>query len=141
MSQFQSLREYELFVYTLSQHYPHLHYSTLVIAQRGRFLAELKGEIAFSGEHRLVVYERLTWDLGQLTIEGYSYEVWQGNEKLYWYDSQPHPHVPSLASTHPHHKHVPPDIKHNRVPAPDLSFIPPNLSFLIEEVERTLLQD
>lgn len=139
MSQFQSLREYEIFVYTLPQRYSSLLHSTLVVAQRGRGLAELKGEIAFSGEHRLAVYERLTWDTGPLTIEGYSYEVWRGNEKLYWYDSQPHPNDPTLASTHPHHKHIPPDIKHHRVPAPGLSFTSPNLSFLIAEIESSLL--
>ncbi len=43
--------------------------------------------------------------------------------------------------THPHHKHIPPDIKHNRVPAPGLSFTQPNLPFLIEEIERELLSD
>lgn len=141
MSQFQSLREYETFIYTLPQQFPSIRYSTLVVARRGRYLAELKGEIAFSGEHRLAIYERLTWDTGQLTIEGYSYEAWQGNDKLYWYDSQPHPNEPALASTHPHHKHVPPDIKHNRIPAPGLSFIPPNLPFLLEEIEPILPQD
>jgi hypothetical protein len=141
MSQFQSLREYELFVYTLAQRFTTIRYSTLVVARRGCYLAELKGELAFSGEHRLAVYERLTWDSGSLTIEGYSYEVWRGNEKLYWYDSQPHPNDPTLASTHPHHKHVPPDIKHNRIPAPDISFNSPNLPFLIEEIETVLLQD
>lgn len=83
MSQFQSLREYELFIYTLAQGFPTIRYSTLVVARRGRYLAELKGELAFSDEHRLAVYERLTWDSGSLTIEGYSYEVWRGNEKLY----------------------------------------------------------
>ena len=39
-------------------------------------------------------------------------------------------------SAHPHHKHVRPDIKHHRVPAPGLSFQAPNLPFLIREVER-----
>jgi hypothetical protein len=136
MSQFQSLRDYEVFVYTLPQEYASIHYSTLVVARRGRFLAELKGELAFSNRCRLVVYERLTWDTGSLIIRGYSYEVWRDNEKLYWYDSQPHPNNPSLASTHPHHKHVPPDIKHHRIPAPGLSFIQPNLPFLINEIEN-----
>ena len=139
MSQFQSLRDYEVFVYTLPQRYSSLLHSTLVIAQRGRGLAELKGEIAFSGEYRLAIYERLIWDTGPLTIEGYSYEVWRGNEKLYWYDSQPHPNDPMLASTHPHHKHIPPDIKHHRIPAPGLSFTSPNLPSLIAEIESTLL--
>lgn len=135
MSLSRSLREYENFVYTLIQRFPRILYSTLVVAQRGRSLAELKGEIAFNGRYRLVVYERLTWDNGPLTIVGYSYEVWQENEKLYWYDSQPHPGDPTLAGTHPHHKHIPPDIKHHRIPAPGLSFTPPNLPFLIEEVQ------
>jgi hypothetical protein len=49
------------------------------------------------------------------------------------------PNEPSLASTHPHHKHVPPNIKRNRIPAPGLSFVQPNLPFLIEEIETNLL--
>ncbi len=40
----------------------------------------------------------------------------------------------------PHHKHVPPDIKHHHIPAPGLSFTRPNLPFLIEEIERQVLQ-
>jgi hypothetical protein len=60
-------------------------------------------------------------------------------ERLYWYDPQPHPHIPELAATHPHHKHVPPDIKRDRVLAPGLSFIEPNLPFLIGEIEQILL--
>ena len=44
-----------------------------------------------------------------------------------------------LASTHPHHKHLPPDIKHHRVPAPGLSFSQPNLPFLIVEILEFLL--
>ncbi len=141
MNLFQSLRDYERFVYTLPHQFSYLLYSTLVVIRRGRQLAELKGEIAFSGEYRMVIYEYLTWDTTPLTIEGYSYEVWRGNEKLYWYDSQPHPTDPMLASTHPHHKHVPPDIKHNRIPAPGLSFTAPNIPFLLQEVEHTLLQE
>ncbi len=42
--------------------------------------------------------------------------------------------------THPHHKHILPDIKHHRIPAPDLSFTRPNLPFLIQEIERQVLQ-
>lgn len=45
----------------------------------------------------------------------------------------------SLASTHPHHKHIPPDIKHHRIPAPNLSFTIPNLPFLIEEIISEML--
>ena len=52
---------------------------------------------------------------------------------------QQYPHIPELAATHPHHKHVPPDIKHNRIPAPGLSFTQPNLPFLIQEIEESYL--
>lgn len=137
MNPFSSLSEYERFVYTLQQEYPSIVRSTLVIIRRGRKFAELSGELAFAHEYRLVVYERLSWDEGPLTLEGYSYEVWQ-HEKLYWYDSQPHPHDPTLASNHPHHKHIPPDLKRHRVPAPALSFTAPNLPFLIREIESQI---
>jgi hypothetical protein len=139
MNPFQSLGEYESFVYTLPQQFASILRSTLIVARRGRLLAELSGELAFADGRRLVVYERLTWDAGPLVIEGYSYEAWRGGEKLYWYDSQPHPDDPALASTDPHHKHIPPDIRHHRVPASDLSFTDPNLPFLIHEIETTLL--
>jgi len=68
-------------------------------------------------------------------IDAYSNEIWRSKELLYWYDSQPHPNNPSLQSTHPHHKHIPPDMKHNRIPAPELSFSSPNLPTLIAEIE------
>jgi len=67
------------------------------------------------------------------------YASYPEKDKLYWYDSFPHAGDPALASTDPHHKHVPPDIKRHRIPAPDLTFTAPNLSFLIKEIERTLL--
>jgi hypothetical protein len=47
--------------------------STLVLAQRGRLYAELVGECIFASGHRLVVFERLTWETGGLIIEGYSF--------------------------------------------------------------------
>jgi len=39
----------------------------------------------------------------------------------------------------PHLKHVPPDIKHHRIAAPDLSFARPNLPFVIKEIELEIL--
>ncbi|MGB3061872.1 MAG: DUF6516 family protein [Anaerolineae bacterium] len=139
MNRFRSLRDYELYVYSLQRSEPQITRSTLVIAQRGRLFAELTGDLTLAGGYRLAVYERLTWDANTVTIEAYSYEVWLGGEKLYWYDSQPHPNDPTLASTHPHHNHLPPDIKHHRVPAPGLSFSQPNLPFLIAEILEFLL--
>jgi hypothetical protein len=135
MNPFQSLREYEQFIYALPQTFSSIAHSTLVVIQRGRHFAELTGELTFANQCRLVVYERLMWQDGPLAAEGYSYEVWCGSRKLFWYDSQPHPDDPALANTKPHHKHIPPNIKHHRIPAPDLSLSKPNLPFLISEVE------
>lgn len=107
----------------------------MTIKQKGRFYAELDGELAFLWDYRLTIYELLLWNATTVSIDIYSYDAWQGSEKLYWYDSQPHPHIPSLAGTDPHHKHVPPNIKRNRIPAPGLGFAKPNLPFLIKEIE------
>jgi hypothetical protein len=68
-------------------------------------------------------------------ITAYGYEAYRGDERLYWYDDFPHPQDPELAVTHPHHKHVPPGMKHNRIPAPGMSFSQPNLPLLIREIE------
>lgn len=87
-----------------------------------------------------MVRERLVYQYYPVVIDWYGYEVWQGNEKLYWYDPQPHPHEPTLQSTHPHHKHVPLDIKHNRIAAPGMSFIAPNLPKLIQEIVELIQQ-
>lgn len=141
MNPFQSLPDYERFVYTLQRNYPEIVRSTLVVARRGVGLATLTGELLFENGHRLAVYEIFTWDDGPLLIQRYSYEVWHGSEKLYWYDPQPHPNEPSLASSHPHHKHIAPDIKQNRIPAPGLSFDKPNLPFLIEEIRSAMVRD
>ncbi len=82
----------------------------------GRSLGEVKGEIEFNNNITLKVRERI--DFTDDTIESYSYEVLKGSDTLYWYDPQPHPNDKSLSSTFPHHKHIPPGIKHNRIPAP-----------------------
>ena len=138
MNPFQSLRDYEVFVYTLSNLYPLIRSSTLIVAQRGSNYAGLSGELTFPGGFRLTVYERLSWESSAVIIEGYSYEGWQEGIKLYWYDSQPHPNDITLQSTHPHHKHIPPDIKHHRIPAPDIGFDQPNLPVLIVEIDELI---
>jgi hypothetical protein len=127
---FQSLRDYEEFVYTLPQQFTAIVSCTLVVARRGALVVTTTGEIHFSKGYRLTVKERLSLENGPLVLERYGYEVWRGEEKLYWYDSQPHPHDSAVASTDPHHKHIAPDIKHHRVPAPQLSFTRPNLPAL-----------
>ena len=126
---------YEEFIYTIREHYPSIQVSTLVVKMVASQKAEVVGSLFFADDIRLEVTQSISFDEHQ--IEGYGYEVYRGEEKLYWYDSQPHPHEPSLQSTHPHHKHVPPDIKHHRVPASGLSFTRANLPFLIEEIQST----
>lgn len=142
MNLFQSLHEYETFVYALNSHFPTIRSSTLVIASRGKYSATLRGELEFDLLYRLSIRERLALDTGGVTIEFYSYELWYNTDKIAWYDPQPHPDNPFLASTHPHHKHVPPDIKHNRAQrapaAPGLSFTQPNLPLLIKEIEQLI---
>jgi len=132
----RSADDYELFIYTLVERYWSIQSSTVVFERRGTSLARVAGELVLQQGFRIVVRERDVFDRSPATIEWYGYEVWQEEQKLYWYDSQPHPDDPTLQSTHPHHKHVPPNIKHNRVPAPAMSFTRPNLPAIIKEVEQ-----
>lgn len=132
--------DYELFLYTLPEEFESVLSSTLVFIRRGASLARVEGDVFFERELRLVVRERLLMNRLPMIIDSYGYEVWQGPQKLYWYDSQPHPDDPTLQSTHPHHKHVPPEIKHNRIPAPEMDFARPNLPALVREIERLLEQ-
>jgi hypothetical protein len=138
MNPFQSLRDYEEFVYTLRQQFPVVTGSTLVLIQRGKRTALVQGDITFADGYRVNVKERLSLDTDAVLIEDYGYELWHKGEKIAWYDSQPHPQDPTLKSTHPHHKHIPPDIKRNRIPAPNMSFIKPNLPALIREIEALI---
>ena len=100
----------------------------------------MKGELTFLDGYRITLGEQLTIDTSAVVIDSYGYELWHNTDKIAWYDPQPHPNNPLLASTHPHHKHVPPDIKHNRIPAPGLSFTQPNLPLLIQEIEQLIAQ-
>jgi hypothetical protein len=95
-----------------------------------------EGDIFFAQGFRLRIRQELDFEAGFIT--SYGYEAYQGEERLYWYDDFPHLNDLTLASTFPHHKHVPPDIKRNRIPAPELSFTRPNLPVLIQEIEALL---
>lgn len=92
----------------------------------------------FDGGYRVVVSERLIVEVDAIVLDFYGYELWHLATKFAWYDSQPHPNIPSLQSTHPHHKHIPPNIKRNRIPASNMSFARPNLPALIEEIETLM---
>ncbi len=134
----RTLLDYELFIYALQDDYPSIQVSTLTVIRQASDVATVEGDVFFHHDLRLRVLEVVRFDLIPPRLSRYGYEVWRGGEKLYWYDSHPHPNDPSLVATHPHHKHVPPDIKRHRIPAPGLSFTEPNLPFLIQEIERLL---
>jgi hypothetical protein len=131
-------KDYELFLYTLTDQFPSVRRSTVTLIRRGATIARVTGELYFDGDVRLVVRERLVYHRLPVVIDWYGYEVWRENKKLYWYDSQPHPSDPTLQGIDPHHKHIPPDIKHHRIPAPAMSFTQSNLPTLIHEIEALI---
>lgn len=112
--------------------------STVIVWSVSPFTGIAEGEIFFSDGFRLRMREEIDFD--DALITSYGYEAYRGSEKLYWYDDFPHPNDPTLASTHPHHKHVPPNIKRNRIPAPGLSFMQPNLPQIIEEIKTLIVE-
>ena len=111
--------------------------STIMVWSESPFTGIAEGEVFFKGGFRLRLRQELDFD-GRL-ITAYGYEVYKEEQRLFWYDDFPHPNDTVLAATHPHHKHVPPDIKHNRVPAPQKSFTQPNLLVLVLEIETLIL--
>lgn len=124
-------------IYSLQERYPRILRSTLVRATIGATLAKLEGQVIFADDVVLDVWELIDFEAGH--IRSYSYEIYRAGEKLAWYDPFEHPHIPELANTYPHHKHVLPDIKHNHIPGPGISFEQPNLPNLIEEIVREVL--
>jgi len=132
-----SVQDYSRHVYGLQERHPQIQQLRLSLYTTGTTDGILKGEIRFLEDIVLYVVEIIDFAAG--VIETYSYTVKRGQEALYWYDPQPHPENAALAATFPHHKHVPPQIKRHRTPAPEVSFERPNLDFLVEEIERELL--
>jgi hypothetical protein len=123
--------DYETLLYTLAERYPEVASSTVRLYTQSAMTALVRGSVHFSNGLELRVFEYL--DLTDGEIFDYSYEVYHGEAKIRWYDPQPHPENPALAETFPHHYHLDPDIKHNRRPAPGLSFAAPNLPALIAD--------
>ena len=122
-----SSEAYQAFIYTLRQYYSSIRRSTLVYIPSGALFGRVEGILSFDQDIVLCVQEHLNFELG--VIEGYGYEASRAHispdrpdfpaaaeycrasylhkDKLYWYDSFPHPNDPSLAATDPHHKHIP----------------------------------
>ena len=118
---------------------PTVQRSTVTVWSASPYTGVAEGEVLFPHGLRLRVREEIDFDAGLIT--SYGYEAYRGDERLFWYDDFPHPHDSALASTLPHHKHIPPDIKRHRVPAPDIRFTSPNLSLLVSEIEAILEQE
>ena len=128
---FPSRVAYETMIYRLTENYPQVSASTLRLFSTSALTAIVEGSIHFQNGVELKVVEVLDFKSGR--IQRYSYTVFRCTEKIRWYDPEPHPGVPELASTFPHHLHEPPDIKHNRKPAVGISFTEPNLATLISD--------
>ena len=128
--------EYCRLLANLPNQHPSIGSSTLAPYMIGPHVAEVEGQVFFDRGYVLDIWELL--DLSTLTIRSYSYELDRSGERVWWYDPQEHPHIPELQSTHPHHKHVHPDVEHNRIPAPGIAFDQPNFPFLVGEVEQLL---
>jgi hypothetical protein len=123
--------EYEQFIYGLANAYPQITRSTLSLYTISATAAVVEGSLFFDNGLELQVVEVLDFKNGR--IQRYGYTVLRGEERVRWYDAQPHPESPALASTFPHHCHEPPAIKDNRRPAPGISFTAPNLPTLIAD--------
>ena len=123
--------EYEALIYHVAQNHPEVLRSTLRLYSTSALTAIVEGEVYLENGLTLRVLEVL--NLKSMRIQKYSYTVFRGAERIRWYDPQPHSEIPELASTFPHHRHEPPDIKRNRQPAPGISFEAPNLATLIAD--------
>jgi Family of unknown function (DUF6516) len=129
----QSLASYSRFLSELLGR-PGIEHSTVIAWSDSPYTGVAEGDIFFANGLRLRMREELDFDSSR--IAAYGYEIYRGEERLYWYDDFPHPDDQGLASSFPHHKHIPPNIKSNRVPAPEMSFARPNLPVLLREVEE-----
>ena len=132
------LASYSAFVYALRERHPFVAGSTLTLASIGATLAKLEGRIECQGGIHLEVWELV--DFAERRIRTYSYEVYRVGEKVCWYDAWEHPEILALAVTFPHHKHMPPNLRDNRVPAPGIRFDAPNLDVVLEDIRRDWLQ-
>lgn len=136
-----SRADYENQLYSLVARFPEVSGSTLRLYPNSKTTAFVRGSIHFKNGLELRIFEYL--DLTDAEILDYSYTVFQNSEKVRWYDPHPHPELPALQSTFPHHRHDLPNLRQNRRPAPGISFDSPNLQTLISdciELGRTLAQ-
>jgi hypothetical protein len=133
-----NIASYSAFVYALRERHAFITGSTLTLAPIGATLAKLEGRIDCQSGIHLEVWELV--DFAARSIRTYSYEVYREAEKVCWYDAWEHPENPALAATYPHHKHLPPNLREHRVPAPGIGFDSPNLDVVLEDVRQDWLR-
>ena len=126
-----SRTKYETLIYSLADQYNEIVSSTLQLYPNSRTTGIVRGNIVFKNDLELRAFEYI--DLSDGEIFEYSYTVFRGEEKIRWYDPQPHPENQALAETFPHHFHEGPNIKHNRKAAPGINFEVPNIPTLIAD--------
>ncbi|HNT74422.1 MAG TPA: DUF6516 family protein [Anaerolineae bacterium] len=126
--------DYARQIFFLLADHPSIESHTVAVYSTSQTVGLTRGKVVFHSGHVLRVFEQI--DFVAQRMLRYFYELTYKDEPQWWYDSMPHPDAPELQSTHPHHKHVPPDIKHHRIPAAGLSFTHPNLPMLIAEIEE-----
>jgi hypothetical protein len=126
-----SRADYEQLLYSLPERYFHVTSSTLRLYTHSAATAFIRGSIYFDNGLELRVFEYLDLTNGELF--DYSYTILRGEERIRWYDPQPHPEDSALSETFPHHYHEAPDIKHHRLPAFGIHFQAPNIDALITD--------
>ena len=89
--------EYERLLYTLPQSYPEVKSSSLHFFTTSGSTGLVRGSVWFHNGLELRVQELMDFSDGE--ILSYSYAVFRGEERIRWYDPQPHPEAPELAST------------------------------------------
>lgn len=132
-----NLASYSAWIYALADRHPFVTHSTLVLIPVGATLARLEGRIECAQGLAVEAWELV--DFSKQQIRAYSYELYRHGGKVCWYDAWLHPEIPALAATFPHHKHVLPNLRDNRVPAPGISLNRPNLDVVLADAQRDWL--
>lgn len=137
MSLLADIASYSRHVHSLHERFAFVTASTLCVIPMGATLARVEGRLECAGGLAIEVWELV--DFAEHRLRSYSYEIYCGAEKVSWYDHWPHPELPELAVTFPHHRHLPPNLRDNRQPAPGIGFNHPNLDVVLTDVARDLL--
>lgn len=119
---------YERFIYSLPAMHPEIQSSTLRLYSNSPTTCFVRGSIWFRSELELRVFEYLDFSDGELL--NYHYTVFHGQERICWYDPQPHQEIPKLASNpsppstrSPRHQAQPQTRPRHQLPSPQFIHI------------------